>query len=165
MATIGYFLRIDGVQGESADARHQGWIDAESWSWGETHPGPGGPPGAGAGAGAGRVQVHDLHVVAHFGRASPRLLVACASREHFRQAELAAVRTGGAQQEFLTLTLSDVVVTAYQTGGSAVGGLAPTDQLALGFGKIVVEYRPQKADGSLAAPVKGGWDVRANRKA
>ena len=31
-----YFLRIDGIPGESPDAKHKGEIDVLSWSWGET---------------------------------------------------------------------------------------------------------------------------------
>ena len=31
-----YFLRIDGIPGESTDAKHKGEIVVESFSWGET---------------------------------------------------------------------------------------------------------------------------------
>jgi type VI protein secretion system component Hcp len=40
----------------------------------------------------------------------------------------------------------------------------PRDQISLGFGRIEVEYRPQKSDGSLGAIVKAGWDVQKNAK-
>jgi len=39
MASVDYFLKIEGVEGESADKAHKGWIDLESWSWGETQEG------------------------------------------------------------------------------------------------------------------------------
>ena len=36
MAAVDYFLKIDGIQGESRDDRHKDEIDIESFSWGET---------------------------------------------------------------------------------------------------------------------------------
>jgi type VI secretion system secreted protein Hcp len=36
-----YFLRIDGVDGESADAKHKGEIRLEAFSWNESSPGGG----------------------------------------------------------------------------------------------------------------------------
>lgn len=32
--TLEHFLQITGIEGESGDARHRGWIDLSSWSWG-----------------------------------------------------------------------------------------------------------------------------------
>jgi type VI secretion system secreted protein Hcp len=58
----------------------------------------------------------------------------------------------------------DVVVTSYQSGGSATGNEAPIDQFTFNFGKVEIEYKPQKADGSLDAGIFGKWDVRRNNK-
>ena len=41
MAAVDYFLRIDGIEGESADAKHKGEIDVLSWSWGASNTGTG----------------------------------------------------------------------------------------------------------------------------
>jgi type VI secretion system secreted protein Hcp len=54
-----YFLKIDGIPGESLDSKHKDEIDVLSWSWGETQPAPANP---GAGAGSGKVAITDLHV-------------------------------------------------------------------------------------------------------
>ena len=48
MAIVDYFLQIAGVEGESMDSKHKGWIEVDSWSWGETRPAP--PAAAGGGA-------------------------------------------------------------------------------------------------------------------
>ena len=34
--------------------------------------------------------------------------------------------------------------------------------MSLNFAKIEIEYRPQKADGSLDNPVKAGYDLKQN---
>jgi type VI secretion system secreted protein Hcp len=156
---VDYFLKIDGVQGESFDVKHKGEIQLESFSWGETSPGGAGP---GGGAGAGKVQMQDLVVTMVVSKASPKLMLSCATGKHYKEATLTARRTGKAQQEFLVFKFKDVVVTSYQTGGSAHGD-APIDQASLGFSTIELDYRPQKADGSLDAAVKGGWDLKQNK--
>ena len=155
-----YFLQITGVPGESTDAKHKDWIDVESWSWGETNSGS---AHAGGGAGAGRVVINDFFFTTHVSKASPKLFLACASGQHLKEAKLVAVKPGKGQQEFLTWTFSDVLVTGYQTGGSDTED-APRDQVSLNFAKLRVEYKAQKADGSLDAPIVAGWDAKANKK-
>ena len=155
-----YFLQITGIAGESTDAKHKNWIDVEAWSWGETNPAP---LTTGGGAGAGKVQMQDFHFTTRVSKASPALFLACATGQHMKEAKLAAVKAGAMQQEFLTWTFSDVLVSGYQTGG-AEGDLV-TDQVSLSFSKIKVEYKAQKADGSLDTPIVAGWDKKANKKA
>ena len=36
------------------------------------------------------------------------------------------------------------------------------DAVGFAYDRIKVEYRPQKADGSLEEPVMAGWDLKAN---
>jgi type VI secretion system secreted protein Hcp len=159
MAAFDYFLRVDGIQGESADAKHKGEIEVLSWSWGETQPTPPGP----GGGGAGKVEMSDLTVVTRVSKASPHLLLACASGKHIKSAVLTGRKAGKGQQEFLTFSLSDILVSSYQTGGS--GSVEPPmDSVSLNFAKIQVEYKEQKADGSLGETVKVGWDRKANKK-
>jgi type VI secretion system secreted protein Hcp len=158
---IDYFLKIDGIPGESTDDKHKGEIEVEAWSWGETNPAP--PGAGGAGGGAGKVQVQDFNFTANVSKASPNLLLACASGKHFKSAVFTARKAGKPAAEFLTFSLSDVLVSSYQTGGSE-GEVVPIDTAALNFSKIQVEYKMQKADGSLGASVKVGWDVKQNKR-
>jgi type VI secretion system secreted protein Hcp len=161
MAAIDYFLRIDGVEGESTDSKHKGWIDVESWSWGETQAASHG--GAG-GSGAGKVTFQDLHFVAKVSKASPKLFLACASGQHLKEAQLVARKAGKEQQEFLTWTFSDLLVSGYQTGGTEAESALPIDSVSLNFAKAQVSYKAQRPDGSLDAAVTAGWDVKTNKK-
>ena len=156
---VDYFLKIDGVSGESADQKHKGEIELESFSWGATNDvAPGG-----GGGGAGKVSIQDFHFVKKADKASPRLFLACASGQHLKSAVLTARRAGKSQQEFLLYKFTSVLVTSFQTGGSE-GSDMPHDSVSFDFAKIEVEYRPQKADGSLDAPIKAGWDVKLSKK-
>ena len=159
---IDYFLRIDGISGESLDAKHKGEIEVESWSWGEANPVPPGG-GSGSGGGAGKVQMQDFNFTARVSKASPTLMLACASGKHLKSAVLTARKAGKSQQEFLTFSLSDVLVSAYQIGGAG-GEVVPGDSVSLNFAKIQVEYKQQNPDGSLGASIKAGWDVKQNKQ-
>jgi type VI secretion system secreted protein Hcp len=156
VAAVDYFLKIDGIAGESRDAKHKGEIDLESFSWAEVNTGA-----HGGGGGAGKVEIQDLHVVMKMNKASPLLLLACAAGQHLKEAVLTARKAGKGQLEFLVFKFTDLLVSSYQTSGST--GLAPTDHVSFNFGRIEVEYRPQKPDGSLDAAVKTGWDVKQNK--
>jgi type VI secretion system secreted protein Hcp len=159
VAAVDYFLKIDGIQGESLDSKHKGEIELEAFSWGETNTGSLGS--GGGGGGAGKVQIENLHVVMKMSKASPLLLKACATGQHLKEAILTARKAGKAQLEFLVIKLNDLLVSSYQTGGHS--DVVPTDQVAFDFGRIEVSYRPQKADGSADTTVKAGWDRKANK--
>jgi type VI secretion system secreted protein Hcp len=160
MAAVDYFLKIDGIEGESTDAKHAGWIDVDSWSWGESQP----LQPAGSGAGAGKVHFSDMRFSTHVSKASPKLFLACASGQHIKEARLVGLRAGKERQEFLTWTFSDVLVSSYETGGAEDGNV-PSDHVSLNFTKVAVAYKGQKPDGSLDTPVTAGWDSKTNKKA
>ena len=157
---VDYFLKIDGIEGESLDKKHKNEIQVESWSWGEQQQGT---HLAGGGGGAGKVSMQDFHFVSTTCKATPKLLLACASGEHIKKAILTCRRAGKEQQEYLIITIEDLLVSSYQTGGSA-GDVVPTDQVSLNFAKIKYEYKPQKADGALDGPLVVGWDLKQNSK-
>ena len=159
MAAFDYFLKIDGITGESADAKHKDEIDVLSWSWGETHPTA---PAPGGGGGTGKVAMGDLHVGANLSKAGPQLMLACASGKHLKSAVLTGRRgKGKGQAEFLTFSLSDVLVSAYQTGGTTAE--PPLDSISLRFSKIEMTYKQQSAKGGPGATTRAGWDRKTNK--
>lgn len=160
MAAVDYFLKLDGIDGESTDDKHKNEIDVESWSWGETNRGT---HAGGGGGGAGKVSMQDFHFVMRACKATPKLMLACATGQHIKSAALTCRKAGGDQQEYLIVKFSDLLVSSYQTGGSS-GDVVPTDQVSMNFSKIEFEYKPQKPDGSLDAPVKAGYDLKLNKK-
>jgi type VI secretion system secreted protein Hcp len=160
MAAVDYFLKFDGIKGESTDAKHKDEIDIESWSWGETHARP---AGAGAGAGAGKVAMQDFHFVMRLNKASPALMKACATGQHIKMATLTSRKAGKDQQEYLIFKFHDVLVSSVQTSGSEHADVVPTDQVSFNFAKIEVEYKQQKPDGSLVPGAQFKFDLKANK--
>ena len=160
MAAVDYFIKFDGIKGESADAKHKDEIDVESWTWGETHPG-GAPPGGGVGA--GKVSMQDFHFVMRLNRASPGLMKACATGQHIKMATLSGRKAGKEQQDYLTFKFHDVLVSSVQTGGSESADVVPTDQVSFNFAKLEVDYKQQNPDGSLGSAVQFRYDLKANK--
>jgi len=176
MAAVDYFLKIDGIDGESHDAKHKGEIDVLSFSLSAAQEGTG---STGGGSGAGKVRFNDLHIIKILDKSSPKLMLACASGQHIPTAFLYLRKAGGEQQEFSKVKLSDVFVSSYQSGGYDGGTeadsfdkvkihienpVAPVEYLSLNFAKIEFEYKEQQKDGTMGGAVSGGWDLKANKK-
>ena len=74
------FMKIRDIQGESRDKDHKDEIEVLSWSWGLSNqvasPSPGG------GAGAGKVKFQDISFTHLVDKASPNLMLSCASGKH-----------------------------------------------------------------------------------
>jgi type VI secretion system secreted protein Hcp len=157
---VDYFLKIDGVDGESADEKHKGEIDVLSWGWSASQSGT---MQYGGGGGAGKVQMQDFTFTMRMCKASPKLVLACASGEHIKTATMTARKAGKSQQEYLKLTFTDILVSSYSTGGTGDGDVVPIDSIALNFAKIEFEYKEQKADGTLGGAIKTHWDLKANK--
>jgi type VI secretion system secreted protein Hcp len=68
---------------------------------------------------------------------------------------------GSPQQEFLKYTLSDVLVASYDTDGQAEDSV-PVDEVSFTYAQVKIEYRPQRPDGSLGAPITAGWNLKTN---
>jgi type VI secretion system secreted protein Hcp len=156
-----YLLKLDGIKGESTDSKHKDEIEIESFSWGATQSGT---FASGGGGGAGKVSFQDFHFTTRVNVASPNLMLACATGQHIKSAILTVRKAGKDQQEYYIVKMTDNLVSSFQSGGSEGSGVMPTDQISLNFAKIEFEYKMQKADGSLGAGVKGGWDLKQNVK-
>src|SRR5262245_33118469 len=113
MAAVDYLLEIDGIKGESGDSKLPGTIEIESFSWGATNSGS---HSTGGGGGAGKVVYQDIHFVTGVNKSSPALMLACASGQHIKKAVLHVRKQGGTQEEYYTLTMTDLLVSSFQEG-------------------------------------------------
>jgi len=158
---VDYFIKLEGIEGESTDSKHAKEIDILSWSWGENNPASFAQSGGG---GAGKVTIGDFSFVMKVNKASPKLLEACATGSHIKEALLTCRKAGAdEQQEFLKIKLSDCLVASFQTGGAS-GSEFETDSISLAFAKINYDYRPQKKDGTLDGPISTNWNLKTNKK-
>jgi type VI secretion system secreted protein Hcp len=170
-------LKLDGIKGESVDAKHKDEIDLISFNWGETNAGS---HFGGGGGGAGRVAFQDFHFTHKVDKASPLLFYACASGQHIASATLTCRRAGAqgagtapeaaaavpkpGPGEFLIYQMSNVFITSFADSGVSADDDRPIESISFNFQTLQIEYTPQNADGASGAPITRGWDVRRNTK-
>lgn len=147
-----YFLKLEGIEGESQRKGYEKQIEVEVFEWGEINPGS-------SGGGSGKVEMEDFQLVMRSSKASPELFLVCASGQHLKSAVLTALRLGKKSAIAMRWTLSDVLVSSYQIGGAAVEDAPPQEHIGLSFAKIEVEYFPLSG-----TPLKAGWDRKKNQK-
>jgi type VI secretion system secreted protein Hcp len=140
---VDYFLKIDGIEGESAARKHKGEIDVTGFGLAASM-------GKQPGVVPGIAYLDELRVLAPTSKASPLLWLACASGQHLRTAVLTCHRKAEkGHDDFLKISLTDVVITSYEA--SAGDGRPPVDEVALRYFKIDLAYQPyQPADANQA---------------
>jgi len=155
---VDVFLKLGTIKGESKDSAHPGEIDILSWSWGIAQTGT---MGHGGGGGAGKANFSDLSIMHTLDKASPVLMASCANGEHITEGTLVARKAGKGQQEYLIIKMTDVLITSVSPSGSSE---EPTESVSLQFGKVDLEYKPQKPDGSLDAGLHFKYDITGNKE-
>ena len=116
MASVDFFLKIDGIAGESTDDKHKGEIELDSWSFGATNSSS---FSSGGGAGVGKVQVSEFKFKKKVDKASANLFTYCCTGEHPKTATLVCRKAGKDQQEFLKIEMGPVYISAYDIDGSS----------------------------------------------
>jgi type VI secretion system secreted protein Hcp len=154
------FAKLGDIKGESIDDKHKDEIEVLSYSWGVSNAGS---MGYGTGGGEGKAAFHDLSFTHKIDKASPILMQSCATGVHLKEATITHRKAGKGQQEFLVIKMNDVIVTSVTHGGN--GGDGSSENVSLAFAKVNVEYKPQKADGSLDAGIHFKYDLKAQKEA
>lgn len=157
---VDMFLKIDGVKGESKDSKHKGEIDILAWSWGMSNSGS---THVGGGGGSGKVNVQDLSFTKYLDKATPTLMLFSCNGKHINEATLVVRKAGETPVEYLTIKMSEIIVTSVSTGGSG-GEDRLTENITFNFAKVAVDYVPQSDKGAPEAKIPMTWDIAANKK-
>ena len=137
------YLKLDGVDGESQDADHSGWIEVLAYSFGVSPA----STGSASGGGASKVSFSDLRIIKVLDKSSPVLFLDDASAKLISSGTLELVRPDG--QVFMDYKLSNVLVTSVQDLGSGSSGTID-QQVTLRFSKIEWDYTPYDRPASPA---------------
>lgn len=157
---VDMFMKIGDVKGESRDKTHKEEIDVLAWSWGMSNSGS---AHVGGGAGAGKVNVQDLSFTKWIDKSTPTLMLSCCNGKHYDTATLVVRKAGEKPVEYMTITMSEVMITSLSTGGSG-GEDRLTENVTLNFAKVKVEYKEQKADGTVGDKPSMTYNIAENEK-
>jgi type VI secretion system secreted protein Hcp len=149
-----YFLKFDPeIKGEAQQKGYEGQIEILSFSWGVSQAGG---FSYGTGGTSSQANLQDLSVSFRHGPASPKLMLNCATGKHLTSVVLTCLRASDKPEKYLEITLTDVVISSYQTGGS--GDDLPIESMSLNFAEIKEEYFEQKDDGSVVSAGSGQFN-------
>jgi len=144
------------------DGPFSGWTHIMAYNWEENR-----TVFRSSGAGAALSTLRDFQFQVGYSDFSPRLFIDCASGRHLKFAVLEVRQWISSPGETLVLArylnwyFTDVILTRYETSGST-GDMSNvlTDEFAIAFGRIGVEYWPDPLDPSIRA----GWDCTQNKQ-
>jgi len=156
------FCNIEGIDGESTDDAHDGWIEILSYSHGIIQTST---MHSGGGGGAGKSSHEDLIIAKTLDKTSPKLVLACCKGEHIPKVVLELCQAGGDKQKFMEYEMEDVIVASVRPSGATSGQEGrPTEEIAFRYGKIKFVYTifdPQS--GASGGYVQTEWDVKENK--
>jgi type VI secretion system secreted protein Hcp len=148
-AEAGAFLKIQGIEGESTDAKHDKWIEVLSMS-SPIFRAPVTDPATGVSRRRGDVIMDDITCAKELDKSSPKIAEALCNGTFYDEVEIhftvpvqvtdpdGTVRTE--QEPYLIYKLKDVIVTSYSFHGNAAGDPLPTEEITLGYTEVEWTY-------------------------
>lgn len=151
-AAVDTFLKIGDIKGESTDQKHKGEIDVLSWSWGLVGPSrnspgvpqrPVGPPKEACAQSITLMKFTDV--------ASPFLMANAALGTNIPSATVALRKSGEEAEDFLVITMKDVIISGISTAGSSE---EPTETVTLSYSSARVSVKQGDPKGGLGPAVE-----------
>jgi type VI secretion system secreted protein Hcp len=160
-----FLLIKDGPKGESQDSTFKAPnMVIQSFSFGASNPSTVGPQGSGSGASKGMPS--SINIIKDVDASDPALYMATLTGDHFASATLVCRKSGGTQNVFYQIDLTEVFVTNYNiSGNSGSGSDTPGCSFSLTFSQITITYTPQDTTGKKGTPIKQGYNVVTQKKA
>ena len=158
------FLKIEGIDGESRDSKHQNEIEVLSYEWQVEQPATATQSSLG-GRAAGRANFGKFTITKGVDKASPKLFLGCASGEHYASARLELCEAGGDKQPYVEYKLTDVMITDFKPQGTrGEGEKRPLEVVSFAYAKIETKYTQISDKGTPSGTVAAGWDLTKNQK-
>ena len=155
---VDYYLKLDGIQGESVSDGHKDEIQLLSFSWGghqiSSVSGTGG-------SGAGKVDLADLNIMKVVDKSTTPLFKALVTGTHIKTGVLTAVKTGAGKggKPFITISLKELFVTSLQISASSE---IPTASVSFSYNEVKHEYSTQNEQGILTTTGSTTYNTKTN---
>jgi type VI secretion system secreted protein Hcp len=157
-------INIDGIDGESSDDKHNGWIEIIQYGTGVKQTISTTASCAG-GATAERADFVSFVFSKLIDKSSPILMLACAAGTHIDEIIVKLYRAGTEKIKFMEYKLKNSVIRSVLTSSGDPSSGFPVELVKIDFGRIEWCYVQQKRRGGWAAGnIAAGWDLQRNCK-
>lgn len=153
---VDYFLKLDGIQGESTDDKHKNEITILSWSWGASQISS--VAGTG-GSGAGKASLSDFSVMAYFDKSTPLFFKHVCAGTHIKTGEMSAIKSGSDGKPYLKVDFKELFVTNLQISASSE---IPSVSITFSYNEIKIDYSEQNEAGNLTSTGAITYDTKKN---
>ena len=155
-AAVGYFLEIEGVEGESQDDKHKNQIEILSYSWGAQSV-------IDPTSGAGKFVDTDFEILKTLDKSSPKLAEACAKGTHFPKAIITVRKSGERQVEIVLVRyiFEEVFISGHHISFQGAED-RPMESVSFNFAKVGVEYFTISPLGTVGTREAFAWDFVLN---
>jgi len=153
---VDYFLKLEGIQGESVDTKHKNEIQIMSWSWGASNASS---VAATGGSGAGKVNLSDLTLLASFDKSTPKFFKSVCKGDHIPSGTLTATK-GGADKPYLKVDFKELFVTGLQMSASSE---IPSVSISFSYNEIKIDYSQQDEKGILTSTGAVTYNMKQNK--
>jgi type VI secretion system secreted protein Hcp len=161
MAVADFFLKLEGITGESQDKTHSGELELLSWAWGVSNAGS---FSSGTGGGTAKAQFQDMSFTKRMDMASNAVFQFCATGKHIGSGTLTCRKAGGdSPVEYYVVNFTNALVSSYNSSGS--GTELPIDHFTLNFEEFQATYTQQAAGGGGEGTVQFGYNISAHETA
>ncbi|MGC2635859.1 MAG: type VI secretion system tube protein Hcp [Acidobacteriaceae bacterium] len=154
---VDYFLKLDGIQGESQDEKHKNEIQIMSWSWGASNVSS--VSGTG-GSGAGKADLSDISMMLNFDKSTPKFFKSVCAGSHIPTGTFTAVKAGTDGKPYLKIDFKEIFVTSLQMSAA---GEVPAVSLSFSYDEIKIDYSAQDEKGNVASTGPVTFNTKQNK--
>jgi type VI secretion system secreted protein Hcp len=157
---IDAFMKIDGIEGESTDQKHTGWIEVLDFDFSIAQKVSRTACSAG-GASAERSDFSEFAITKMLDKSSPLLALACAEGRHINSIVIELWRAG--KVKYMAYQLAHCLISEVSTHSD---GEFPEEEVSIDIGRFEMVYTQQsRSTGQALGQVAGGWDRTRNCRA
>ena len=152
---VNYFLKLDGIPGESQDPSHVGQIGVLSWSWGMSRAAPTGTTNP-------KPNVSEFSIFKDVDLASAPLMRACLGGTVIKSGLFVGAKVGSdfPNSPFLQMNFQQLRVTSVQDSGSSE---VPSESVSFSFGIVTFTYTPTDPAGTPGMPKAYTYNIGQNK--
>lgn len=149
------YMKYGDIKGDVTQSDHKEWLDIGSFQFGVGRAIMT-PVGSTANRESSTASVSEVTVTKQMDASGPKFFLEACIGAKGKEVKFDFVQTGDPGATYLTITLSDALVSGYSVSS---GGDRPSESISINFTKVEVKYVGTKTDTGAAPPIVVGYNL------